>query len=81
MAKKREKIKQTEEAYKIKPMVIIIVAVFLCAALTLALVFIRPFAGETKDPAINPSPVDCMPPIDQSTQECLDSGQCYCGTY
>ncbi len=80
MAKAR-KNQKSEEAYKVKPVVILLVAIVLCAALTLFLVFVRPFSGSVVDPAINPRGVDCMPPIEQSTQECLDNGQCYCETY
>jgi len=25
--------------------------------------------------------IDCMPPIEEEKQACLDSGRCYCETY
>ncbi|MBR5419164.1 hypothetical protein IK110_02860 [Candidatus Saccharibacteria bacterium] len=28
-----------------------------------------------------PRGIDCMPPMSESEQACLDSGRCYCETY
>ncbi len=79
-AKKNTKL-QEQESYKVKPMAILLVAVILCIAVTLILLFVRPLTNDRTDQSINPRAIDCMPPMSASETECLDSGECYCATY
>ena len=79
MAKaQKKKQKLMEEAYKMKPMVILVLIVFVCIVATLVIAFTQIDFGAKK---VNPKAIDCMPPMSQSETDCLDKGECYCVTY
>ena len=79
MAKaQKKKQKMTEEAYKMKPMVILVLIVFVCIVATLIIAFTQIDFTPKK---ATPRGIDCMPPMSQSETDCLDKGECYCATY
>ena len=52
----------------------IIIAVIIVFVVMMAAIILVFSLGERRE-------IDCMPPIPESDQKCLDEGKCFCATY
>lgn len=59
-----------------------VLGILLAALATAVIIFLVSRKDSTPLPIFGePQGIDCMPPMSESEQACLDSGRCYCETY